>query len=128
MKTLLFVFLGGGLGAVSRYGVYSLFPPFHEGVFPWSTLAVNLAGSFLIGFLFKLFMESAQSAELRGMLMTGFLGAFTTFSTFSLESLRLFRVGNWKYALAYLGISIVLGLLLAAFGMFAGGGLLKVFK
>ena len=90
--------------------------------FPWGTLVVNLTGSFLIGFIWNFLEEKALSSELRFLVVTGFLGAFTTFSTFSLEVLHQIRDGAWKLALANVLASVVFGLILA----YAGFALAKL--
>ena len=94
------------------------------GGFPWGTLVINVSGSFLLGLLFALSAERALlPAEIRGPLMIGFLGAYTTFSTFMLESWRLAETGAWGPALANLGGSLVLGLVAVVAGLTLGRAL-----
>jgi len=100
---------GGALGAVSRFwvssGVYRLFGR----EFPWGTLAVNVIGSFAMGLLFVLLLErTVLSPELRAALLVGFLGSFTTFSTFSLETLTLVQQGETGRALLNILASVLL--------------------
>ncbi len=91
------------------------------GGFPWGTLAVNATGSFLLGVLFAMTTERAiLPAEVRGPIMIGFIGAYTTFSTYMLESWRLIETGSWAPALANLGGSILIGLLAVAAGLTIG--------
>jgi CrcB protein len=85
--------------------------------FPAGTLAVNLFGSFLIGFLWCLFDETHWPHEWRLFVFTGLLGGFTTFSTFTREALQLFKIGDWKTALAYVTISNVFGIILVFCGI-----------
>lgn len=103
---LALVAIAGGLGALSRYAVGGLF-----GVtgFPWATLTVNLAGSLLLGVLLTA-SPDRMSADVRVALAVGFIGAFTTFSTFSYETMALVRSGRVPMALAYVTASLLLGL------------------
>ena len=107
--TVLGVMVGGALGALCRYLVALAFQG-GSGVFafPAATFTVNIVGSFLLAFL--LFSSAALSPELKTALGTGFLGALTTFSTFELETLRLFDEGRWAVALAYSLGSLSVGL------------------
>lgn len=99
----LWVGLGGAFGAMSRYALGRLVLSssfFSASAFPWATLMVNVLGSFLIGLLAVLLVhKSSGSDELRLLLIIGFLGAFTTFSSFSLETLSLVNNGAWMRAL-----------------------------
>jgi CrcB protein len=106
----LIVFLGAGLGGACRHGVgiatLRLFGP----NFPVGTLTVNVAGSLLMGILTALLALKLQaSQEMRLFLTTGFLGGFTTFSTFSLDAVTLFERGKVAVAAGYVAISIVAG-------------------
>lgn len=105
------VAIGGALGSVTRYGVGLLLPA-AAGKFPWATLLVNLLGSFLIGVAYVLIMQKQTwPPEMRLWLMTGFLGGFTTFSSFSLEALQLWQQGQNLQALIYIVSSVVCCLL-----------------
>jgi len=100
---------GGAVGAVARFlvstGVYRLLGR----DFPWGTLAVNLLGSFGMGLLFVLLLErSLASPELRAAILIGFLGSFTTFSTFSFETLTLVEQGEVLRALLNVALSLLL--------------------
>lgn len=101
---LLCVGIGGFLGSVSRYGLSLGMVSLFQTGFPVATLAVNALGSFLIGIL----LEVAGSGNWFYLGVTGFCGGFTTFSTFSAESLALFRQGDHLPALAYIVLSVVL--------------------
>ncbi len=119
--SLVFIGLGGFAGAIARYLVDGAVADRTGGGFPWGTLVINVSGSFLLGLLFALSTERAVlPAEIRGPLMIGFLGAYTTFSTFMLESWRLVESGAWGPALANLGGSLVLGLVAVVAGMTLG--------
>jgi len=112
---------GGAVGALLRFwvstGVYQLLG---RG-FPWGTLAVNVIGSFLMGLLFVLFMErSLVSGELRGALLVGLLGAFTTFSTFSIETLALMEQADYLKALVNVLASVLVCILACWAGLMLG--------
>ncbi len=104
MKKLLIIGCGGFLGAVLRYVLISLVQNFSkDGLFPHGTLVVNVAGCFLIGILSNLLdTPAALTAELRFFLIIGFLGSFTTYSTFGNET--IFLVQNQRYTLALLNV------------------------
>lgn len=108
-SNLLWVGLGGFAGSVLRYGVgigIAALASARGGMrFPIATLAVNVVGSLLIGMLLR-YVEQGSAQHLLGVV--GFCGGFTTFSTFSLESVRLLREGHTSTALLYIGISLVL--------------------
>ena len=105
MKYLLFIALGGATGAVSRYLLSNWVHALWEGKWPVGTLLVNMLGSFLIGVVFVLIERQVLHPDWRSVLMVGFLGAFTTFSTFSLESIALFENGHAAHALGYMALS-----------------------
>ena len=108
------VAIGGALGSMTRYGVALLLPSV-AGKFPWPTFTVNLLGSFLIGVVYVVIVEKQMlSPEMRLWLMTGFLGGFTTFSSFSLETLQLWQQGQVVQALIYVISSVVLCLIAVA--------------
>ena len=107
MKYLLFIALGGASGAVARYLVATWVHEMWEGHVPVGTLLVNLVGSFAIGIIFVLIVEKQIiHQDWRSVLMVGFLGAFTTFSTFSLETITLIESGHMLHALGYMFMSV----------------------
>jgi CrcB protein len=117
----LWIGVGGFFGAVARYQLDTLITRHYRGAFPWGTLVVNLSGSFLLGVVFT--MTSGRldaSPALRAALTVGFIGAYTTFSTFSLQAVRLTEEGEVAVALGYVAASVVVGVLAAWAGMAAG--------
>ncbi len=109
----LLVFLGGGLGSLARYGVGRLMPPagLEDGDIPWFTLVANLLACIVLGVGIGLVSKQLLSKELQLLLLTGFCGGFSTFSTFSLELVLLGEEGHWGSASLYLGLSLVGGVL-----------------
>jgi CrcB protein len=104
---------------MARYGVISWLGASDPTAFPWDTLAVNLAGSLLIGLFFRAWRSGAggwRTDRARLFFTTGVLGGFTTFSTLSLDTVDLFRHDAWSRGVAYLAVSLIGGLLLAAIG------------
>ncbi|MEJ2362659.1 MAG: fluoride efflux transporter CrcB [Gammaproteobacteria bacterium] len=121
MQTLFFIALGGALGAVLRYGVSNGVHALVGRGFPFGTLTVNVLGSLLMGFLYIIMIERmSNNLGLRAMLIVGFLGAFTTFSTFSIETFNLLENGEAFKALTNILISVVLCLLAAWIGVVIG--------
>ncbi|MEZ5573224.1 MAG: fluoride efflux transporter CrcB [Halioglobus sp.] len=118
MKYLLFIALGGAGGAVSRHLLANWVHRLWEGSFPVGTLLVNTLGSFVIGIVYVLVVEKQLvHADWRGVLMVGYLGAFTTFSTFSLETITLLEGGHTMQATTYMIGSAVLCVLAAGLAM-----------
>lgn len=114
--TFVVIGVGGALGAVSRYAASGWVQDLAGGFFPWGTLAVNVAGSLALGFVLVWLQSTVASAELREFIAIGFLGSFTTFSTFSYESLAMIRDGEWWRAGGYAAGSLLLGLLAVGLG------------
>jgi len=106
MKFILFVALGGASGSVLRYLLSTWVHTLWEGRWPLGTLLVNVLGSFCIGVIFVLIERQYVHADWRGVLMVGFLGAFTTFSTFSLEAITLLEAGEYVHAMGYMLVSV----------------------
>ncbi|MFA5632388.1 MAG: fluoride efflux transporter CrcB [Porticoccaceae bacterium] len=109
VTNILLVAFFGALGTLARYGLAALIQPLAGGRFPISTLLVNVLGSLIMGVLYVLILEKLWLApEWRSFLMVGFLGAFTTFSAFSLDTLALWQNGQPLLAVAYVVASLVL--------------------
>lgn len=119
--TLLWIGLGGFGGAIARYAIDSIVTGRLGAGFPWGTLVVNATGSFVLGLLFVLSQERTDlPAEIRGPVLVGFLGAYTTFSTFMLESWRLVDSGAWLAAAANMGGSLAVGMIALLAGLAVG--------
>jgi CrcB protein len=101
IQKLLCLALAGALGTLARYGLAGFVHKVNGVSFPWGTLAVNLTGCFLAGLLWTVFENRwPVSAETRIIVLVGFMGAFTTFSAFILETGELVRAAEWVYAAA----------------------------
>ena len=108
MKSLLVVAGGGALGAVARYLVYIVAGHVFGTQFPYGTLIVNILGSFIMGALTEtMALVWSASNEMRLFLAVGFLGAFTTFSSFSLDFAVLYERGQLLLCTVYVGVSVV---------------------
>ncbi len=113
IKNLLFVALGGALGSVGRYLVSKCF----EGTFPWGTFTVNILGSLLIGILTGMVSKGTLTPEMKLLLVTGFCGGFTTFSTFANESFSMMKAGSALLMALYIGLSVVVGIMAVYLGL-----------
>lgn len=121
MKSLVFIAIGGALGAVLRYGasvsVYALLGR----SFPYGTLFVNVSGSLLMGLLSVLMLERFNiGPEWRAAVLVGVLGSFTTFSTFSIETLNLLEQGDWLRAMSNIVLSVLVCLAAVWLGVLIG--------
>ena len=118
---MIIVFIGGSLGTLARYSVTFVLPDGANG-WPFATLTVNLIGTFFLGILLQgLFNHGPDQGRrqlLRLGLGTGFLGAFTTYSTFAVETNMLLDHGQTSIALIYILVSLMGGILLSTFGIF----------
>lgn len=124
VKTLLLVGAGGFLGSISRYAVTQLTSRLWGDLFPWGTFSVNIIGSLLIGIIYGLAVHNNWlSADVRIFLAIGFCGSFTTFSTFSFDTVQLLNTGQMLPTILYVAGSVLLGLL----AVFAGIGIIKLF-
>ncbi len=110
--------IGGALGSMARFAAVGYLTPMLNVRFPIGTFVVNIVGSFLIGVAYVVIEEKAIiPSEWRLFFITGILGGFTTFSTFSLELLQAWQAGHVLNAIFYAASSVVLGLLFAYIGM-----------
>ena len=121
MRMIAAIAIGGALGAVSRHYVAgAILKAFGPG-FPLGIFVVNILGSFLMGMMVTAFaLKFETTPEMRGFLTVGFLGAFTTFSTYSLEAFLLIERGDYGQAALYTGGSVLLGVLGLVLGMWIG--------
>jgi CrcB protein len=118
MSQIVAIASGGAVGAVLRYWVSTWVYAFSGRGFPYGTLAVNVLGSLVMGFLFVWLLERlSNDLTLRAFLLIGLLGAFTTFSTFSVETLNLIESGQLARALVNVLLSVVLCVAAAALGV-----------
>lgn len=119
IKMILLVGAGGFVGSIARFLSGQLFIRYYPSSFPWGTLVVNVIGCFLIGLIYA-FSEKGNllSPEMRLLLATGFCGGFTTFSSFSYESIALMKDGELFYTFLYVAASIIIGFLAAYIGVF----------
>lgn len=121
----LLIFIGAGCGGLFRYwlssGIYSLVGR----QFPYGTLFVNVSGCFLMGLLFVLTVErfDGSGSQLRALLLIGLLGGYTTFSSFSIETVNLFESGNWLSALMNILLSTIICIIATWLGVIGGRNL-----
>lgn len=117
MNIWIAVAIGGAIGALNRYALVTLVHFYAGKDFPYGTLIVNVLGSFLIGWVLVLATERAHwHPAVSGLVVTGFLGAFTTFSAFSMETLSLIQKGAFELALANIALNVLLCLAAVYFG------------
>jgi fluoride exporter len=123
MFVMLGVAIGGAFGALSRYGIDRAIEQRSESAFPWSTLAINVSGCFLVGLVIAALVDRNHAPDwLRAALVVGFCGGFTTFSTFAQETLDLLETSEVALALTSVAANAVLGLL----AVFAGSRIGRV--
>lgn len=120
MLGYLLVFVGGGLGSICRYGIAQLLSAYQL-TFPLATLLANILSCFILGLMMGLSMKNAVGPEARVMIMAGFCGGFSTFSTFSSETFQLLQSGNYTYAFTNVLGSLLICLLFIFLGIKAAG-------
>lgn len=114
MLNLLLIFIGGGIGCLSRYGVSKLILASPEQQFPIATLVSNAVSVVVMGIALGMFAGKLQNEAWRAFIIIGFCGGFSTFSTFSLETLELIRKGNYLFAAGNIVLSISLCMIILA--------------
>lgn len=123
---MLLLALGGALGTLARYWLSGVIANAVGQTFPWGTIIVNVTGSFVIGFFATLTAPDGRllvSGSTRQYIMTGFCGGYTTFSSFSLQTLNLLNDGEWLYACGNVAASVGLCLLFVWFGAVCAAGI-----
>ena len=121
IQKFIWLAVAGAAGTLTRYTLAGLVHRIDGASFPWGTLAVNATGCFLAGLLWALFETRwAVSGETRVIILVGFMGAFTTFSAYILETGELVRASEWAYALANVSLQNTLGFLALLVGMAIG--------
>lgn len=128
MTRLIFIAIGGAVGALLRYGLTGFISKNFDGAFPWGTLGVNLLGCLLIGFLWEIFSNAVTAPNWRAFMLIGLLGAFTTFSSYGLECLNMLRDGEVKFALTNMFLSNIFGLVLVFIGIEIASIVTKLLK
>jgi fluoride exporter len=128
MVTYMWVAIGGALGSVARYWLNGIASEKFGETFPWGTMLVNLTGSFVIGIVAALAgpdgrMDSSSRAFATQFIMIGICGGYTTFSSFSLQTLNLLRGGEWLYAGTNVFLSVIVCLVAVWLGYLLGAGL-----
>ena len=119
LKTIFFVGLGGAVGSISRYLLSGFISKIYLSNFPIATYVVNIVGCFLIGILMGIFAKyNLQDSDLKWLLITGFCGGFTTFSTFGYENFNLFQTHNYFLSIIYISLSVFFGIFAVGLGLF----------
>ena len=115
----LMIAIGGSAGALTRYLVSAFINNLVSSSFPAGTLFLNVTGSFIIGFLFQIYQSVLVSDEVKMLVTVGFLGSYTTFSTYSLETLNLLLANQYKSAVINVAVSNVLAVSMSLLGIAA---------
>lgn len=128
MPTLIFIAIGGAVGALLRYSISGYMYRNFDGPLPWGTITVNLIGCFIIGLLWNVFENFSYSPNTRAFIFIGILGAFTTFSTFGIESFYLFKDGEIKLAIINILVSNIAGIGFVGIGYILSSYILKALR
>lgn len=121
MRKYVFIALGGMLGAILRYTIKNIHIYNYNIVIPINTLLINVSGSFLLALILTISFEVYEfDADIRLGIATGFLGAYTTFSTLCKEAVNIMKQGHYYSSAAYIGLTIILGLMATYFGVVLG--------
>ncbi len=129
MNKVFLIMLGGSIGALSRYYLSGIINKAGNSLFPIGTLAVNILGCFIIGFLWGMLNWKIEILpEAKVFIFIGFLGAFTTFSSYALESYNMFYEGEIKYAVLNILYNNIFGISAVIFGSMLWRTIVKVFK
>jgi len=124
MKAFFYVFIGSGLGGALRFLLSNIISRYAIGVFPFATFLINIIACFIVGFI-SVFWGEKTSANIvyNSLFAIGFCGGFSTFSTFGIESFRLFKANDYLTFSLYLALSVVLGVIAVGLGTFAASKL-----
>ncbi|MCB2307962.1 fluoride efflux transporter CrcB [Clostridium estertheticum] len=128
MKKYTFIAIGGMLGAVLRYVIKSIHIYHYKEVIPINTLLINISGTFLLSLILTIAFEIYEmNSDIRLGIATGFLGAFTTFSTLCKETVNLMKQGYYYSSISYIGFSAMFGLAAAYFGVIVAREVVPIF-
>lgn len=116
---MIYIFLGGGLGSLCRYGIAKALQPY-DYTFPYATLLANILSCIVLGFFVVWSLREGVNHNVKLFFMVGFCGGFSTFSTFSNETFQLFEQGHYAYGLANIAVSVLVCLVAIYVGMKLG--------
>jgi CrcB protein len=128
MYKILYLVAGGAIGTAARYFVSGIAQKYMGSGFPWGTLMVNITGAFVIGLIWGLFETVEIRSEFRIFVFIGILGGFTTFSSYALETMNLYKQGEIKMAVFNILANNILAIILVFVGFMAARGILGIMK